>query len=200
MAFVNSNAAGRHGQFQSSRLKATDVGRIFDALMVEDASAETKTYIDCDNGVPVVTRGFVTTTGLQEVYAEIAKTTDKIAVTGDVALVKDARIKRDEVPSNWYRKAGVPIKTYEVLDDDYEVFAVADYQFTDASVANIKVGAYVVTDGNGMWVAQAAAPDATKVGFIGKIHSLQTDRFNLSADGKHMTTIVRIQCVQNKQL
>jgi hypothetical protein len=199
MAFVNSNAKGRHGQFQSSRLKATDVGRIYDALCVEDAAAETKEYIDMDNGVALSIKDF-TGNGLQEVYAEIAKTTDKIAVTGDVALVKDARIKRDEVPSNWYRKAGVPIKTYEVLDDDYEVFAVADYQFTDASVANIKVGAYVVTDGNGMWVAQAAAPDASKYGFIGKIHSLQTDRFNLAADGKHLTTIVRIQCVQNKQL
>ena len=199
MAYVNSDANGRHGIFQSSRLKATDVGRIYDALCVENASAETKTYIDMDNGVPLSIKDF-TGNGLQEVYAEIAAVTDKIAVTGDVALVKDARIKADEIPSKWYRKAGVPIKTYEVLDDDYEVFAVADYQFTNASKANIEVGNYVVTDGNGMWVAQAAAPDASKVGFIGKIHSLQTDRFNLSADGKHMTTIVRIQCVQNKQL
>lgn len=199
MAYVNSNANGRHGIFQSSRLKATDVGRIYDALCVENASAETKAYIDMDNGVPLSIKDF-TGNGLQEVYAEIAAITDKIAVTGDVALVKDARIKADEVPSNWYRKAGVPIKTYEVLDDSYEIFAVADYQFTNASVANIEVGNYVVTDGNGMWVAQTSAPSAESYGFIGKIHSLQTDRFNMSADGKHLTTIVRIQCVQNKQL
>jgi hypothetical protein len=38
MAYVNSDANGRHGVFESSRLKATDVGRLYDALVRAEVS------------------------------------------------------------------------------------------------------------------------------------------------------------------
>ena len=137
----------------------------------------------------------------QEVYATIAGVGDKIAVIGTPAVVKDARVASDEIPSKFTNKAGRLSKAYEVLNDSYEIFAVADYQFTDASKANIKVGNYVTIDGNGMYVAVASTASAPKFagengatnGFIGKVHSIAYDNIGL-------TTIVRIQCIQNVQI
>lgn len=199
MAYVNSDANGRHGIFESSRLKATDVGRLYDALVRAEVSNE-MVPIEVDNGVPIKIGEF-TGNGLQEVYATIAGVGDKIAVIGTPAVVKDARVASDEIPSKFTNKAGRLSKAYEVLNDSYEIFAVADYQFTDASKANIKVGNYVTIDGNGMYVAVASTASAPKFagengatnGFIGKVHSIAYDNIGL-------TTIVRIQCIQNVQI
>lgn len=188
MAFVDATAAGKgfHGIFESSRLKATDVGRIHDTL-VEDANGDP---IAVDNGVPVKIGDF-TGDDLQQIHATIAAVGDKIAVVGTDPIVKDAYTKAGEAPIYFVNPAGKISRTYEVLNDSQEVFAVASYQFTAASQTNIKFGAYVVTDGNGMWVAQASAPGST-YGFIGKVHSLVPDTV-----GNYTT--VRIQCVQNIQ-
>ena len=187
MAFVNADAQkkGFHGCWESSRLKATDVGRIHDTLVVNG-----ETPIQVDNGVPVKIGDF-TGEDLQQIYATVAKIGDKIAVVGTDPVVKDAYTKAGAAPVYFTNPAGKLSRTYEVLNDSQEIFAVADYQFTDASKANIKFGAYVVTDGNGMWVAQTAKPGDT-YGFIGKVHSLVPDTV-----GNY--TLVRIQCVQNIQ-
>lgn len=199
MAYVNSDANGRHGIFESSRLKATDVGRLYDARVQATANNVTSD-IEVDNGVAIKIGDF-TGNGLQEVYATIAGVGDKIAVVGTPAVVKDARVASDEIPSKFTNKAGRLAKAYEVLNDSHEIFAVADYQFTDASKANIKVGNYVTWDGTGMWVAVASTATAPKMagengatnGFIGKVHSIAYDNIGL-------TTIVRIQCIQNVQI
>ena len=199
MAYVNSDANGRHGIFESSRLKATDVGRLYDARVQATANNVTSD-IEVDNGVAIKIGDF-TGNGLQEVYATIAGVGDKIAVVGTPAVVKDARVASDEIPSKFTNKAGHLAKAYEVLNDSHEIFAVADYQFTDASKANIKVGNYVTWDGTGMWVAVASTATAPKMagengatnGFIGKVHSIAYDNIGL-------TTIVRIQCIQNVQI
>lgn len=192
MAFVNTNgaAAGFHGLFESSRLKATDVGRIHDTLVVS-VSGNTKTPIAVDNGVAVKIGDF-TGADLQQIYATIAAVGDKIAVVGTDPVVKDAGTKAKEAPVYFTNKAGKISRSYEVLNDSQEIFAVADYQFTDASVSAIEVGNYVRVDGNGMWVAQASAPAAATYGFIGKIHSI-------AADSLGQYKIVRIQCIQNVQ-
>ena len=199
MAYVNSDANGRHGIFESSRLKATDVGRLYDALVQAEVSNE-MVDIEVDNGVAIKIGDF-TGNGLQEVYATVAGVGDKIAVVGTPAVVKDARVASDEIPSKFTNKAGRLAKAYEVLNDSHEIFAVADYQFTDASKANIEVGNYVTWDGTGMWVAVASTASAPKMagengatnGFIGKVHSIAYDNIGL-------TTIVRIQCIQNVQI
>ena len=199
MAYTNSDSAGRKGIFQSSRLKASDVGRLYDAL-VRASVNNVMTPIEVDNGVAIKIGDF-TGNGLQEVYATIAGVGDKIAVIGTVPVVKDARVASDEVASKFTNKAGHLSKAYEILNDSHEIFAVADYQFTDASKANIAVGRYVTWDGTGMWVAVAANASAPKFagengatnGFIGKIHSIAYDNIGL-------TTIVRIQCLQNVQI
>lgn len=199
MAYVNSDANGRHGIFESSRLKATDVGRLYDARVQATANNVTSD-IEVDNGVAIKIGDF-TGNGLQEVYATIAGVGDKIAVVGTPAVVKDARVASDEIPSKFTNKAGRLSKAYEVLNDSHEIFAVANYQFTDASKANIKVGNYVTWDGTGMWVAVASTATAPKMagengatnGFIGKVHSIAYDNIGL-------TTIVRIQCIQNVQI
>ena len=197
MAFVNTNGtnAGFHGLFESSRLKATDVGRIHDTLVVSESTSggtTTRTPIAVDNGVAVKIGDFVGE-DLQQIYATIAAVGDKIAVVGTDPVVKDATTKGGESPVHFENKAGKLSRSYEVLEDSQEIFAVADYQFTDASAANIAVGKYVVIDGNGMWVAQAAAPSASTYGFIGKIHSI-------AADSLGQYKIVRIQCIKNSQI
>ena len=179
-------AQGRHGVFESSRMKATVVGHLYDAL-VRDASG---VEIDVDNGVALKIGDF-TGNGLQERYATVAKIKDKIAVTGTPAIVKDAFTKNQEAITNFYNPAGKDAKAYEVVTED--IFAVAKHQFTSTSQAAVNVGAYVVVDGNGAWVAQAAKPAADGYGFIGKVHSLALDNLD-------NLTMVRIECVQNVQL
>ena len=196
MAFVNTNgaAAGFHGLFESSRLKATDVGRIHDTLVISESTSNstvTRTPIEVDNGVAVKIGDF-TGNDLQQIYATIAAVGDKIAVVGTDPIIKDAPTKAKEAPVYFTNKAGKLSRSYEVLNDSQEIFAVADYQFTDASKANIAFGNYVVVNGSGMWVAQTSAPSTSTYGFIGKIHSIASDQL-----GQYK--IVRIQCIQNVQ-
>lgn len=190
MVYTNltGSDATKHGLFESSRLIATDIGRIYDVLVVD----ENKEGIDVDNGVAVKVGDF-TGNGLQERTATIAAITDRIAVIGTPANVKDAFTKAQEQATNFYNKADVDAKAYAVYAEHEDIFAVAAYQFTEASASAIAKDAYVVVDGKGMWVAQAAAPSETAYGFIGKIHSL-------SYDSLDNVTMVRIEAIQNKQL
>ena len=197
MAFVNTNGtnAGFHGLFESSRLKATDVGRIHDTLVVSESTSggtTTRTPIEVDNGVGVKIGDF-THADLQQIYATIAAVGDKIAIVGTDPVVKDAPTRAKESPVYFTNKAGKLSRSYEVLEDSQEIFAVADYQFTDASAEAVVVGNYVVVNGSGMWVAQAAAPSSSTYGFIGKIHSI-------AADSLGQYKIVRIQCIKNSQI
>ena len=197
MAYVNSTAAaaGFHGVFESSRLKATDVGRLHDTLVVSEATSggvTTRTNIAVDNGVPVKIGDFVGA-DLQQIYATVASVGDKIAIVGTDPVVKDAKSAFYESPMFFENPAGKLSRSYEVLDDSQEIFGVADYQFTAASASNIAVGNYVTTDGNGMWVAASSAPSTSTYGFIGKIHSIAAP----DLVGSYST--VRIQCIQNVQ-
>ena len=195
MIYTNLEAsnAGLHGIFESSRLESTDVGRIHDVL-VRDESGDSPVEIAVDNGVPVKVGKF-TGDGLQERYATIAGVKDAIAVIGSVPLVKDAFTKAQAQPYNFYNKAGQLAKAYSVKGLYEDIFAVANYQFTNTNAAGnpdmtvIKKDAYVVTDGNGKWTAQAAAPNAANYGFIGKVHSIAVGNFS---------TVVRIVCVKNE--
>lgn len=186
--FVNSEAEsqGLHGIWESSNLKATDVGNLYDCL-VRDAEGN---EIAVDNGVALAV-GDYTGNGLQERYATIAATTDAIAVVGAVATIKDANTKSEKAATNFYVKAGELAKTYEVVKDD--IFGIAQYQFTDASVANVAQGAYVVVDGEGAWIAQTSEPSKTAYGFIGKVHSI-------AASSTSDVTTVRVVCVKNEAI
>lgn len=192
MVYTNLKAkeSDMHGMFESSLMSATDNGRIFD-VVVRD---ENDNAIAVDNGVPVVV-GEYTGNGLQERYATIAKATDAIAVVGSPAEVKTALTTEQKQAYHFVNAAGKPAKAYQVNDPSIheDIFAVASYQFTDTSTANVKAGNLVVTDGKGMYVAQADATQlsilTTTNGFIGKIHSISAGTYY---------TMVRIQVVQNK--
>lgn len=190
MIFTNleANEKNLHGMFESSRLMATDVGDIYDVL-VRDGNEKA---IDVDNGVAIKVGDF-TGNGLQERYATIAKVGDKIAVVGSPAEVKTAMTKAQEQPYNFYNKAGNDAKAYQIQDKGIhsDVFAVAEYQFTDESKDKIKVGNLVVVDGNGAWVADEKTnleTLKTTNGFIGKIHSFSIANYY---------RMVRIEVVQN---
>lgn len=194
MIYTNLKAKenAMHGMFESSLMSATDIGRIFDVIVRD----ESQKPIEIDNGVPVKI-GDYTGNGLQERYATIAKATDAIAVIGSPAEVKTAITTEQGQAYHFVNAAGKPAKAYQVNDPDvYEdIFAVASYQFTDESAENVKVGRLVVTDGKGMYVAQA---DGTQVstltstnGFIGRIHSVSAGTYY---------TMIRIQVLQNKDV
>lgn len=194
MIYTNLKAKenAMHGMFESSLMSATDIGRIFDVIVRD----ESQKPIEIDNGVPVKI-GDYTGNGLQERYATIAKATDAIAVIGSPAEVKTALTTEQGQAYHFVNAAGKPAKAYQVNDPDvYEdIFAVASYQFTDESAENVKVGRLVVTDGKGMYVAQA---DGTQVstftstnGFIGRIHSVSAGTYY---------TMIRIQVLQNKDV
>lgn len=172
---------GNHGIFEASRLKSNITGHIYDVLVRDNSNKE----IDVDNGVCVVV-GDYTGNGLQERYGKVAGVKDQVAITGAPALIKDSFTKTQASPYNFYNKAGIPVKTWELVKED--IFGISLGQFTKESAAQVKVGAYVVLDGKGMYVAQADAPTATDHGFIGKVHSI--------AAGTYYTT-VRIEVIQN---
>ena len=173
-------ATNVHGMFESSRLKATVVGHLYDAI-VRDAGNE---EIPVDNGV-CIKMGEFTGNGLQTKYATIAKVGDKVAVTGSPAIVKDAFTRHQGADYNFYHAAGVVAKAYELVEED--IFAVAKYQFTDGTPV---VGAYVTVDGNGAYKATSDEP-ADTYGFIGKVHSIASNDFY---------PMVRIEVIKNEQV
>lgn len=187
-------SGGAHGIWQSSLLQSTIAGHLWDCLVVEEATDgsgnTSRTPIDVDNGVAVRVGEF-TGNGLQERYATIAAVGDKIGVVGTPAVVKDAFTRAQADETNFYNKAGKDAKVYEVDGDEFDpdIFGVGLHQFTAASQAAVKEGAYVVVDGNGQWVAQAAEPSAATYGFIGKVHSLHVGLYY---------TVVRIAALKNE--
>ena len=189
---LKSYEQDKHGMFESSLMLATDVGNLFDVVVRDENQKE----IAVDNGVPVCV-GDYTGNGLEERYATIAKATDAIAVIGTPAEVKTAFTKEQEQPYHFTNPAGVPAKAYMIQEPNVhtDVFAVADYQFTDESTKEVKVGRLVVTDGKGMYVAQAEGTQASTLastnGFIGQIHSLSVGTYY---------TMVRIRVLQNKNV
>lgn len=201
---LNALPMGMHGVWESSLLKSQLSGHIWDCLVVEEtttgsgaSATTTRTPINCDNGVAVRVGDFVTgenntQIGLQERYATIAGVKDKIGVVGSVPIIKDARTALEETEPYFYNKAGQDSKVYEVVGDEYDgdIFGVGLHQFTTATQTLAKtLGSYVVVDGNGKWVAQAAKPTASAYGFIGRVHSTWTN---------NDYTIVRIYAIQNK--
>jgi len=173
--------ANVHGMFESSRLKATVVGHLYDAIVRDENDEE----IAVDNGVGIK-MGEFTGDGLQTKFATVAAAGDKIAVTGSPAVVKDAFTRLQGAEFNFYHEAGVVAKAYEVVAED--IFAVAKYQFVSGDPV---VGAFVTVDGNGAWVAVAEEPSAETYGFIGKIHSIASNDFY---------PMVRIEAIKNEQI
>lgn len=174
-------ASGKHGMFESSRIKSSITGHLYDLVFNKDV----------DNGV-MVKVGDYTGNGLQEREGTIAAITDKVAITGAPALIKDSFTTQQAQPYNFYNKKGIPVKSYELVEED--IFAIADYQFTEGSNGKVKVGACVVIDGNGAYIASDAGDLSTKGstnGFVGKIHSISTGTYY---------TMVRVEVVQNKAI
>ena len=164
---------GTHGIWRSSLLRSTIAGHILDARVQGTVDGQV-VDIDVDNGV-ALKLGAWTHDGLQERTATIAGVKDKIVVTGSPAIVKDAFTRNQASETNFYIPAGQLARVYQIEGDaiDGDIFGVADFQFSNQDPTDVAVDAYVVVDGNGGWVAQAAKPAANSYGFIGQIHSIQ---------------------------
>lgn len=187
-------AGGTHGIFESSLLKSSISGHLWDCLVVTETSSGgniTRTPIDVDNAVAVKVGDFThKDKGLQERYATIAGVKDKVGIVGSPALIKDARSQYEASEGFFYNKAGQDSKVYEVVGDKYDgdIFGVSLNMFTTASQTNVTEDAYVVLDGTGKYVAQAAAPTMANYGFVGRVHSIYTN---------NDYTLVRIYVIQN---
>ena len=194
--------SGTHAIFESSLIRSTISGHTNDVLVVsESGSGEnvTRTPIDVDNGVAVRVKEFThdpnanntLMNGFQERYAVIAGTKDKISVLGTPALIKDNLTTFSGNEAFFYNKAGVDAKAYELVGDengDGDVFGVTKEAFANPNDANIRVGSYVVVNGNGKYVVQAAKPTMANYGFVGQIVHTATNNFY---------TMVRIYVLQN---
>ena len=162
---LNWNSDDRHCVFESSNLKSSIVGNIYDAIVRDGEDKE----VAIDNGMPIVVGDF-TGDGLQTRWAKVAGKGDKIAVVGTPALIKDAHSKQSEQPYNFYNKAGSVAKAYEVVAED--IFGVSK-EFVDGDVV---VGATVVwnpTSGK----YEVASGVTTDNGFVAKVHSIQVGTF-----------------------
>lgn len=188
-----------HGIWESSRVKASISGHLWDCLVVSETTSNnvtTRTPIDVDNGVCVKVGDFVTgenntQIGLQERYATIAGVKDKVGVVGSYPLIKDARTALEETEPYFYNKAGNDCRVYEIQGDEFDgdIFGVGLHQFTTATQTLAKtLGSYVVLDGTGKYVAQAAKPTMANYGFVARVHSVWTN---------NEYTLVRLYVIQN---
>ena len=177
---LNEVPVNVHGMFESSRIKATHCGHLYDASVRDGEGKE----IAVDNGV-CIKMGDWTRDGLQTRFATIAGEGDMVAVTGSPAIVKDAFTRLQGAEFNFYHAAGVVAKAYELVKED--IFAVAKYQFVEGDPV---VGAFVTVDGNGAYVAVAEEP-ADTYGFSGKVHSIASNDFY---------PMVRIEVIKNEQV
>lgn len=169
-----------HCVAESSLLKATVTGNIYDVIVRDDANEA----IAIDNGMAILV-GDYTGDGLQTRYAKVAKDTDKIALVLSVPTVKDGTTKGSEQPTNFYNRAGAVARAYEVVEED--IFGVSK-NFVDGDVA---VGAYVVWDSAAQkYKVSASDPTATN-GFVAKVHSIQVGSFY---------DLVRLFVIQNKDV
>jgi len=179
--------ANKHGLFRSSRLKATDVGRIYDLIVRDEDNKE----ISVDNGV-ALKLGANTGKGLQTKYATVAEAGDKVVITGSPATIKDAFTKAQAREYNFYHEAGEVAKAYEVRPDEAEVFGVAAYQFTTVVTGEVPTaGNLVVVDGKGGYKELTAGTATDAYGFVGQVYGFETGDFE---------TIVLVEVLKNEQI
>lgn len=179
----------KHGMFRSSRLKSSDVGRIYDLIVRDGDDKE----ISVDNGVAVKV-GATTGDGLQTRYATVASVKDKVAIIGTPANVKSALTKEEAQEYHFYNKAGKIAKAYEIRPDEAEVYGVASYQFTTlvgSGATKPAIGNLVVVDGTGGYKELASGSTVTTYGFVGKIYGYEIGNYD---------TIVLIEVIKNEQL
>ena len=121
---VTSN---KHCVFESSNLKSTIVGNIYDGICTEDV----------DNGQALIL-GDYTGEGLQERTVTIAKDITKpVVIAGTAPLIKDAMTTEQGEPYNFYNKAGKTIRCYEVVKDD--IFGISkEFVTGETQTANMK--------------------------------------------------------------
>lgn len=162
-----------HGIWRSSRLRSTIAGHLFD-VRVQGTNGGLLEDIPVDNGVAIAVTGW-THDGLQERLGKIAGVKDKILVTANVPIVKDAFTKAQADETNFFTPAGKLVRSYQIEADavDGDIFGVGDFQFSNQDPTDVAVDAYVVVDGNGGWTALASKPSTSAYGFIGQIHSIQ---------------------------
>lgn len=165
-----TGTVGTHNIFESSNLKSSIVGNIYDVVLESDV----------DNGTPIKV-GDYTGDGLQLRAATVATAGDKIAVVGTPALIKSAMTKAQEDPANFYNVKGTPAKAYEIVAED--IFAIRK----DFVTGTVEVGATVVVDDGKYKIATGAT---TSNGFVGKVHSIAVGDY---------CDIVRIFVVKNEQ-
>lgn len=167
---MNKVPVAEHCVFESSNLKATIVGNIYDGVCEEDI----------DNGQALVLKNY-TGEGLQ--LREVAKAgvKDQVVIAGTVPVIKDAMTTLQANFNNFYNKAGNPIRCYEVVKDD--IFAISKNFIT----GEVAVGKYVCVEADGTYKIYDSDMSATN-GFVGRVHSIATGTFY---------DMVRILVVQN---
>lgn len=171
---LNQVQSDKHHVFESSNMKATISGNIWDGVCDEDV----------DNTTPLVLGGY-TGEGLQ--LREVSKVTDpksKIIVAASVPLIKDAFTREQAEFYHFYNKAGDPIRCYEVYVDD--IFGVSK----EAITGDVAVGKYVKINASGGYEISESDPSATS-GFTAVIHSIQVGTFY---------DLVRLHVIQNETI
>lgn len=170
----NQVESTKHTVFESSNMKATLIGNIYDGVCESDV----------DNGTPLVL-GNYTGEGLQ--LRTVTKVTDpksKVVIAGSVPLIKDSFTREQAEPYHFYNKAGSVIRCYEIYLDD--IFGVSK----EAITGEVAVGKYVKINASGKYEISDSDPSATS-GFTGRIHSIQVGTFY---------DLVRIQVLQNETI
>lgn len=169
----------KHMVARSSKLRATDAGRIYDVL--DDTNA-------IEQGSNIKLGDFVD--GSYQVKTALTPAIgDAIVFVCDVPLIYENYRTADQFEYNFINKAGKETRAYEITEGD--IFGVSDYGFTTVADGGspVKVGNYVTVDGNRKYKEVALAPDNATHGFIGKIVGYEKYQYD---------TVVLVEVLKNK--
>ena len=174
-------ARKQYGYAESSNLKATTAGHIFDVVQADTA---------LENGMLKKLDEIKEVLEVREVKNAEAK--DKVVLILSTLIPYDTSNTLYTHESYLRKEAGEVARAYELVEEDR--FAVADYMIKAAN-SKLAAGNFVVLDdATGFYQEVAKGQEATKAaenGFMARIEGIET---------KGAITIVRLRVIQNTQI
>ena len=153
----------KHAVVEIADLQATHCGHIFNFV---------DTVNDYDNGV-LLAKGEMDPVNYEVYAAKVPTTSDEVMLVASVPTVTDARTQSERAEHNFYNKAGIVMRAYQLAKHDR--FAVSSMLFDKEPTA----GKYAVVGANGKY---KVVDSATSEAFVAKVERIVTKGYGAGAD------------------
>lgn len=153
----------KHAVVEIADLQATHCGHIFNFV---------DTVNDYDNGV-LLAKGAMDAVNYEVYAAKVPTTSDEVMLVASVPTVTDARTQSERAEHNFYNKAGIVMRAYQLVKHDR--YAVSSTLFDKEPTA----GKYVVVGNNGKY---KVVDSVTSEAFVAKVERIVTKGYGAGAD------------------